>query len=74
MHYTIHTVKKLNMSLLPSNYSEFRSKQYWDEFFMQRDQRPFEWYVAAVKDILPLLKFASMGKVFLHLLNIVCCK
>jgi len=51
------------MSLLPANYSEFRSKRYWDDFFMQRDRRPFEWYVAAVKDILPLLNLVMLDTV-----------
>jgi ubiquinone/menaquinone biosynthesis C-methylase UbiE len=32
------------MSLLPENHSEFRSKQYWDEFFLKRGQVAFEWY------------------------------
>jgi SAM-dependent methyltransferase len=32
------------MSLLPQNHSEFRTKQYWDEFFQKRENVAFEWY------------------------------
>lgn len=34
----------LVMSLLPQDHSEFRSKQYWDEFFQKRGNVAFEWY------------------------------
>jgi SAM-dependent methyltransferase len=32
------------MSLLPQDHSEFRSKQYWDDFFQKRENVAFEWY------------------------------
>jgi len=32
------------MSLLPQDHSEFRSKQYWDDFFLKRESSAFEWY------------------------------
>lgn len=32
------------MSLLPQDHSEFRSKQYWDDFFRKRENVAFEWY------------------------------
>lgn len=32
------------MSLLPQDHSEFRSKQYWDDFFKKRGNVAFEWY------------------------------
>lgn len=31
-------------SLLPSNESDFRSKNYWDKFFKIRGTNAFEWY------------------------------
>ena len=38
--------------MLPSQHSEFRTKQYWDSFFLERDRKAFEWYVQDVKEIL----------------------
>eukprot|EP00897_Mesotaenium_endlicherianum_P005937 jgi/Mesen1/5371/ME000268S04572 len=32
------------MDLLPANFDEFRSKEYWDQFFQKRKNVPFEWY------------------------------
>ncbi|NXN28420.1 MET13 protein, partial [Nycticryphes semicollaris] len=32
------------MDLLPRSPGEFGSARYWDRFFRQRGQRPFEWY------------------------------
>lgn len=32
------------MSLLPSHHDEFRSKEYWDRFFVERGGEKFEWY------------------------------
>ncbi|NXH19905.1 MET13 protein, partial [Bucco capensis] len=32
------------MELLPRSPAEFGSARYWDRFFRQRGQRPFEWY------------------------------
>lgn len=32
------------MSLLPQDHSEFRTKQYWDDFFTKRENVAFEWY------------------------------
>ena len=32
------------MSLLPSHHDEFRSKDYWDRFFVERGGEKFEWY------------------------------
>jgi hypothetical protein len=32
------------MSLLPSHHDEFRSKDYWDRFFLERGGEKFEWY------------------------------
>jgi hypothetical protein len=32
------------MSLLPSHHVEFRSKDYWDRFFLERGGEKFEWY------------------------------
>ncbi|KAJ1437186.1 hypothetical protein B484DRAFT_445320 [Ochromonadaceae sp. CCMP2298] len=31
-------------SLLPDSHSEFRSKAYWDDFFLKRQNEAFEWY------------------------------
>eukprot|EP01036_Dinobryon_divergens_P022612 gene22612-30885_t len=41
--------------MLPSQHSEFRTKQYWDTFFLERDRKAFEWYVQDVQDILPYI-------------------
>ena len=32
------------MSLLPSHHDQFRSKDYWDRFFLERGGEQFEWY------------------------------
>eukprot|EP00850_Spirogloea_muscicola_P008546 SM000045S16291 [mRNA] locus=s45:698278:703942:+ [translate_table: standard] len=32
------------MDLLPADFSEFRSKQFWETFFERRGDEPFEWY------------------------------
>ena len=32
------------MSLLPKHHDEFRSKEYWDRFFQERNNETFEWY------------------------------
>lgn len=32
------------MDLLPKNYAEFRSREYWDTFFRKRKEKEFEWY------------------------------
>jgi hypothetical protein len=32
------------MSLLPTHHDEFRSKDYWDRFFLERGGEQFEWY------------------------------
>lgn len=32
------------MSLLPKNHQEFRQKEYWDNFFLKRGKKAFEWY------------------------------
>ncbi|CAD7700713.1 unnamed protein product [Ostreobium quekettii] len=32
------------MELLPNNFDEFRSVGYWDRFFKERRELPFEWY------------------------------
>ena len=32
------------MSLLPSHHEQFRSKGYWDRFFLERGGEQFEWY------------------------------
>jgi ubiquinone/menaquinone biosynthesis C-methylase UbiE len=32
------------MSLLPDSQNEFRSKAYWDDFFLKRQNEAFEWY------------------------------
>ena len=32
------------MSLLPSHHDQFRSKEYWDRFFLERGGEQFEWY------------------------------
>ena len=38
-------MSKNNFSgLLPSNFEEFRSVDYWDGFFKARNQKSFEWY------------------------------
>ena len=30
--------------LLPSHHTEFKSKEYWDRFFLERENKAFEWY------------------------------
>lgn len=30
--------------LLPENFEEFRSVEFWEGFFKARNQKPFEWY------------------------------
>lgn len=30
--------------LLPKNISEFHDKNYWNDFFIERNEKPFEWY------------------------------
>ncbi|KAM6077671.1 eEF1A lysine and N-terminal methyltransferase isoform 2-T4 [Theristicus caerulescens] len=42
------------MELLPRSPGEFGSAQYWDRFFRQRGQRPFEWY-GAFPELCPVL-------------------
>lgn len=32
------------MDLLPRDFDEFRSVEYWDRFFRERGEQPFEWY------------------------------
>ena len=31
-------------NLLPSHHTEFKSKEYWDNFFLERENKAFEWY------------------------------
>ena len=40
--------------LLPSDHSKFRTKGYWENFFIARDNETFEWYgeFADVKGLL----------------------
>ncbi|NXP80154.1 MET13 protein, partial [Ramphastos sulfuratus] len=42
------------MDLLPRSPGEFGSARYWDRFFRQRGQRPFEWY-GAFPELCPVL-------------------
>ncbi|OXB57996.1 hypothetical protein ASZ78_011806 [Callipepla squamata] len=42
------------MELLPRSPGEFGSAPYWDRFFRQRGQRPFEWY-GAFPELCPVL-------------------
>ncbi|NXX93492.1 MET13 protein, partial [Centropus bengalensis] len=42
------------MELLPRGPAEFGSAHYWDRFFRQRGQRPFEWY-GAFAELCPVL-------------------
>lgn len=42
------------MDLLPRSPGEFGSSRYWDRFFRQRGQRPFEWY-GAFPELCPVL-------------------
>ncbi|NXX32778.1 MET13 protein, partial [Nicator chloris] len=42
------------MELLPRSPAEFGSARYWDHFFRQRGQRPFEWY-GAFPELCPVL-------------------
>lgn len=42
------------MELLPRSPAEFGSARYWDRFFRQRGQRPFEWY-GAFPELCPVL-------------------
>ncbi|NXD70144.1 MET13 protein, partial [Eolophus roseicapillus] len=42
------------MELLPRSPGEFGSARYWDRFFRQRGQRPFEWY-GAFPELCPVL-------------------
>lgn len=42
------------MELLPRSPGEFGSARYWDRFFQQRGQRPFEWY-GAFPELCPVL-------------------
>ena len=34
-----------NLSILPSHHNQFKSKDYWDNFFIERNQKTFEWYL-----------------------------
>ncbi|NXL44629.1 MET13 protein, partial [Podilymbus podiceps] len=43
------------MELLPRSPGEFGSAPYWDRFFRQRGQRPFEWY-GAFPQLCPVLR------------------
>jgi hypothetical protein len=43
------------MSLLPSHHDEFRTKDYWDRFFLERGGEQFEWY-GTYKDMEVYLK------------------
>ena len=40
--------------LLPNNYEDFRSVEYWDGFFRARNQKSFEWY-GEWKQLRPLI-------------------
>ncbi|XP_075567158.1 eEF1A lysine and N-terminal methyltransferase isoform X2 [Pelecanus crispus] len=42
------------MELLPRRPGEFGSARYWERFFRQRGQRPFEWY-GAFPELCPVL-------------------
>uniref|UniRef100_A0A8C8BSG1 eEF1A lysine and N-terminal methyltransferase n=1 Tax=Otus sunia TaxID=257818 RepID=A0A8C8BSG1_9STRI len=42
------------MELLPRSPGDFGSARYWDRFFRQRGQRPFEWY-GAFPELCPVL-------------------
>jgi ubiquinone/menaquinone biosynthesis C-methylase UbiE len=33
-----------SFSILPKNHEEFKSKEYWDRFFIEREEKSFEWY------------------------------
>lgn len=43
------------MDLLPRSPGEFGSARYWERFFRQRGQRPFEWY-GAFPELCPVLR------------------
>ena len=34
----------MSSSLLPSHHDAFRTREYWDKFFLERDAEAFEWY------------------------------
>ena len=42
-------------SLLPRTYEEFRSREYWDQFFELRDSEAFEWY-GEYADLAPIIE------------------
>jgi hypothetical protein len=46
--------KKSLSGLLPSNFEDFRSVEYWDGFFNARNQKSFEWY-GEWKQLRPLM-------------------
>ena len=31
-------------NLLPSHHTQFRDREYWDKFFLERGNKAFEWY------------------------------
>lgn len=33
------------MNLLPQNYKDFHSAEYWENFFKKRGTKAFEWYI-----------------------------
>lgn len=41
-------------ALLPSDHSEFTTKEYWNKFFVNRNKSAFEWYGTSA-DVLPTL-------------------
>jgi hypothetical protein len=45
------------MSLLPKHHDEFRSKEYWDDFFDKRGDKAFEWYGDSDKLMPYLVKY-----------------
>jgi spermidine synthase/SAM-dependent methyltransferase len=57
--------------LLPSTHTEFREKNYWNEFFLKRNEKAFEWY-GDWDDVAPLVQqYAPAGK-DCSVLNIGC--
>ncbi len=59
-----HCIAFLKMSLLPKAADEFRSPEYWDQFFDKVGGEAFEWFVFSSSSNYLIQLFFSHFKVF----------
>jgi hypothetical protein len=53
--------------MLPSQINDFKTKSFWDDFFVERGERAFEWY-STFDDFYPAIENdVKRGTMTLHL-------